>query len=158
MIKKKFPLLSFESSSLDSRKGKMHFVNINVIFISLSKTFFQKFVFSSKDSYNASFIVPLFLHCSHMTHASARCAELLWLRIGYVKCLQSFKTFVPKGLEMRKKSLERHFYAKITSRAGSEHGPCLMNNTTNIFVVLDLIVLHNGDNLLKMNDRFEADH
>ena len=44
----------------------------------------------------------------------------------------------------------------MTSRAGSKHGPCLMNNITNIFVVLDLIVLHNGNNLLKINDRFRA--
>ena len=63
----------------------------------------------------------------------------------------------PKGFEVRKKSLERHFYEKIPSRAGSKHGPCLMNNITNIFVVLDLIVLQNGNNLLKMNDGFEAD-
>ena len=51
----------------------------------------------------------------------------------------------PKGFEVRKKSLERHFYEKIISRAGSKHGPRLMNNLTNIFVVLDLIVLHNGN-------------
>ena len=58
---------------------------------------------------------------------------------------------------MRKKSLEKHFYETITGRAGSEHGPCLMNNLTNIFVVLDLIVLQNRYNLLKMNDLFKAD-
>ena len=58
---------------------------------------------------------------------------------------------------MRKKSLERHFHEKITSRAGSKHGPCLINNIINIFVVLDLIVLHNSNNLLKINDRFGAD-
>ena len=59
---------------------------------------------------------------------------------------------------MRKKSLERHFHEKVTmGRAGSKHGPRLMNNITNIFVVLDLIVLHNGNNLLKINDRFGAD-
>ena len=58
---------------------------------------------------------------------------------------------------MRKKSLERHFHEKITSRAGSKHGPCLMINITNLFVVLDLSVLQNGGNLLKMNDHFGAD-
>ena len=58
---------------------------------------------------------------------------------------------------MRKKFLERHYFEKIPSRAGSKHGPCLMNNTTNIFVVLDLIMLQNGNNLLKMNDCFGAD-
>ena len=39
---------NFESSSLDPRKGKLHFANINVTFTSLSKTFFQKFVFLGK--------------------------------------------------------------------------------------------------------------
>ena len=58
---------------------------------------------------------------------------------------------------MRKKSMEMHFHEKIPSRAGSKHGPCLVNNITNIFLVLDLIVLHNSNNLLKMNDRFGAD-
>ena len=58
---------------------------------------------------------------------------------------------------MRKKSLERNFHEKITSKAGSKHGLCLINNITNIFVVLDLIVLHNGNNLLKINDRFGVD-
>ena len=58
---------------------------------------------------------------------------------------------------MRKKSLDGHFHEKIISRAGSKHGPCLMNNITNIFVVLDLIVFQSGNNLLKMNDRFGAD-
>ena len=58
---------------------------------------------------------------------------------------------------MRKKSLERHFHEKITSGAGSKHGLCLINNITHIFIVLDLIVLQNGNNLLKMNDRFGAD-
>ena len=62
----------------------------------------------------------------------------------------------PKGFEKRKKSQERHFYEKITTRDGNKHGPCLMNNITNIFVVLDLIALQNGNNLLKMNDRFRA--
>ena len=71
MIERKLPLLYFESSSLDPRKSKLHFVNINVTFTSLFKVFCQKFVFSSKDSCNASSIVPLFLHCSYMTHASA---------------------------------------------------------------------------------------
>ena len=58
---------------------------------------------------------------------------------------------------MRKKSLERHFQEEITRRAGSKHGSCLMNNITNIFVVLDLIALQNDNNLLKMNDGFGAD-
>ena len=59
---------------------------------------------------------------------------------------------------MRKKSMERNnFYEKRTSRAGNKHGPCLMNNITNTFVVLDLIVLQNSNNLLKMNDSFGAD-
>ena len=71
MIERKLPLLSFESSSLDPRKGKLHLSNINVTFTSLSKTFCQKFVFSSKDSCNTFSIVPLFLHCLYMTHASA---------------------------------------------------------------------------------------
>ena len=62
MIEKKLPLLSFESSSLDPRKGKLHFAKINVTFTSLSKTFCQKFVFSSKDSCNTSSIVLLFPH------------------------------------------------------------------------------------------------
>ena len=61
-----------------------------------------------------------------------------------------------KGFEARKKSLEKHFPEKITSRAGSKHGPCLMNSITDIFVV-DLIVEQNGNNLLKMNNRFGAD-
>ena len=43
---------------------------------------------------------------------------------------------------------------KITWRAGSKNGLCMMNNTTNIFVVLDLIVLQNGNNLLKMHHHF----
>ena len=63
----------------------------------------------------------------------------------------------PKGFEVHKKVLERHFHEKITSRAGSKHSLCLINNITNIFAVLDLIVLHNGNNLLKINDRFGAD-
>ena len=63
----------------------------------------------------------------------------------------------PKGFEVSKKSLERHFHEKITSRAGSKHSPCLVNNITNIFVVLDLIALQNGNNLLKINKRFGAD-
>ena len=67
-----------------------------------------------------------------------------------------FNLLYPKGFEVRKKSLERHFHEKITSRAGSKHGPCLINKITNIFVVLDLIVLQNGYSLLKMNDRFRA--
>ena len=75
MIEKKLPLLSFDSSSLDPRKAELHFANINVTFTSLSKTFCQKFVFSSKNSYNASFIAHLFRHCSYMTHVSARCVE-----------------------------------------------------------------------------------
>ena len=58
---------------------------------------------------------------------------------------------------MCKKYLERHFYEKITSRAGSKHSPGLMNNITNIFVVLDLIVLYDANNLLKTNDHFGAD-
>ena len=58
---------------------------------------------------------------------------------------------------MRKKSMERHFYDKITSRAGSKHDPCLMNNITNIFVVLVLIVLQNDNKLLKMNNHFGTD-
>ena len=70
MIERKLPLLSFESSSLDPRKGKLHFVNINVTFTSLSNTFCQKLFFFSKDSCNASSIVPLFLHCSYITQVS----------------------------------------------------------------------------------------
>ena len=58
---------------------------------------------------------------------------------------------------MLKKSLERYFYEKISSRVDSKHGPCLMDNITNIFVVLDLIVLQNSNNLFKMNDRFGTD-
>ena len=67
------------------------------------------------------------------------------------------KMLYPKGFETRKKSLEKHFHEKITSRAGSKHGPCLLNNVTNIFVVLDLNVLQNSNNLLKLNERFGAD-
>ena len=63
----------------------------------------------------------------------------------------------PKSLEVRKKFLEKYFHEKITSRAGSKHDPCLMNNISNIFVVLDLMVLQNGNNLLKINDCFGAD-
>ena len=62
-----------------------------------------------------------------------------------------------KGFEVCKKYLKRHFCEKITSRAVSKHGPCLMNNITNVFVDLDLVVLHNGNNLWKINDRFGAD-
>ena len=47
MIERKLPLLSFESSLLDPQKGKLHFANIHVTFTILSKTFFQKFVFST---------------------------------------------------------------------------------------------------------------
>ena len=61
------------------------------------------------------------------------------------------------GFEVRKKTLERHFNKQITSRADSKHGPFLINNITDMFVDLDLIVLHNGNNLLKINDRFGAD-
>ena len=71
MIEGKLPLLSFESSSLNPQKDKLHLANINVTFTSLSKTFCQRFVFSSKDSFNASSIVLLFFHCSYMTRASA---------------------------------------------------------------------------------------
>ena len=71
MIERKFPWVSLKSSSLDLRKGKLHFANTNVTFTSFSKTFYEKFIFSSKDSCNASPIVPLFLHCSYITHASA---------------------------------------------------------------------------------------
>ena len=42
-----------------------------------------------------------------------------------------------KDFEVHTKPLERHFHEKITSSAGSKHGPCLINNITNIFVVLD---------------------
>ena len=63
----------------------------------------------------------------------------------------------PRGFEVRKKSLERYFFEKITSRAGSKHVLCLMNNLNNIFAVLDLILLLNGNNLLKINDRFGED-
>ena len=70
MMERKLPLLSFESSSLDPQKGKLHFANINVTFTSLSKTFYQKFVFSSKNLCNVFSIVPLFLHCLYMTHVS----------------------------------------------------------------------------------------
>ena len=48
MIERKLLLLSFESSSLDPRKGKLHFACINVTFTSPSKTFCQKFVFPAK--------------------------------------------------------------------------------------------------------------
>ena len=58
---------------------------------------------------------------------------------------------------MRKKYLERYFHEKIASKADSKHRPCLMGNITNIFVVLDLMVLQNANNLLKMNDRLGAD-
>ena len=77
--------------------------------------------------------------------------ELSWLRIRSVKCLQSFKLVVLQGFEDHKKSLERHFLA------GRKDGSWLMNNIAIIFVVLDLIVLQNGNNLLKMNGRFGAD-
>ena len=62
----------------------------------------------------------------------------------------------PKGFEERKKFLERHFHEKKVSRTRNKHGPCLMNNVANIFIVLNLIVLQNGNNLLKMTDRFGA--
>ena len=45
MIERKLPLLSFESSSLDPRKGKLHFANIKIAFTSFSKTCCQKFIF-----------------------------------------------------------------------------------------------------------------
>ena len=51
------------------------------------------------------------------------------------------------GFEVRKKSLDRHFHEKIFRRDGNKLGPFLMNNITNIFVVLDLTVLQNGNNL-----------
>ena len=63
----------------------------------------------------------------------------------------------PIGFEVRKKFQERHSHDKITSRAGSKHGRCLVNNIIYIIVVLDLIMLHNANNLLKTNDRFEVD-
>ena len=71
--------------------------------------------------------------------------------LGHLNLLSS------KGFEVRKKSLDRHFHWKITSRSGSKHSLCLINNITNIFVVLELIVLQNDNNLLKMNYRFGAD-
>ena len=156
MIERKLPLLSFESSSLDPRKGKLHFANINVTFTSLSKTFCQKFVFSSKDSCNASSIFPCF-SIAHLWHTPP---HDLWsfhgLKFAAINASSHLNLLYLKGFEVRKKSLKRHFYEKITSRAGSKNGPCLINNITNIFVVLDLIVLLIGNNLLKMNDRFGA--
>ena len=142
--------------TLDRRKGKLHFANINVTFISLFKKFCQKFVFSSKDSCNASSIVPCF-SIARIWHTPT---HDVWSFHGFkfaaINASSHLNLLYPKGFEVRMKSLERHFYEKITSRAGSKHGPCLMNNITNIFVVLDLIVLHNGNNLLKINDRFGA--
>ena len=44
----------------------------------------------------------------------------------------------------------------VIIRAGNEHGPCFINNITNIFVVIDLIVLRNDNNLLKINNHFGA--
>ena len=35
--------------------------------------------------------------------------------------------------------------------------PCLVNNLTDTFLVLDLIKSHNSNNLLKTTNRFEAD-
>ena len=63
----------------------------------------------------------------------------------------------PKGFEVRKKSLERHFHEKITSSGDSKHSPCFMNSITNIFVVLGLIMSQNDNTLLKINNRFGAD-
>ena len=79
------------------------------------------------------------------------------LKFPAINAFSHLNLLYPKGFEVRKKSLERNFHENITSRAGSKPSPCLMNNITNIFVVLDLIVLHNGNNLLKINDHFGAD-
>ena len=59
--------------------------------------------------------------------------------------------------KVRKKFQERHFYEIITSRSGSKLGQCVVNNMTNIVVVLDLIMLHTSGNLLKTNDCFGTD-
>ena len=59
-----------------------------------------------------------------------------------------------KSFPVDKKFLESHFHEKTISRAGSKHGPCLMNNITSIFVVSELIVLQNDNNLLKINNHF----
>ena len=74
-----------------------------------------------------------------------------------INVVSHLNLYYPKGFKVRTKSLDKHFHEKITSRAGSKHDPCLINNITNIFVVLDMIVLHNGNNLLKINNRFGAD-
>ena len=156
MIEKKLPLLSFESSSLDPQKGQLHFADINVTFTSLSKTLCEKFVFSSKDSCNASSIVP----CYSIAHIWHTPTHDVWSFHGFefavINASSRLNLLYPNGFEVLKKSLKRHFHEKITTRAGSKHGPCLMNNITNIFVVVDLIVLRNGNNLLKINDRSGA--
>ena len=85
----------------------------------------------------------------------------MWSFYGFkfaaINAYSHLNQLYPKGFKVRRKSLERHFYEKITSRAGSKHDPCLINNVTNIFVDLDVVVFQNGNNLLKMNDSFGAD-
>ena len=61
MLERKLPVLSFESSSLDPRKGKFYFANINITFTSLSKAFCQKFFFSAKTRATL-LLYPLFLY------------------------------------------------------------------------------------------------
>ena len=110
MIERKLPLLSFESSSLDLEKGKLHFANINLTFTSLSKTFFQKFVFSSKDLCNAFSVVPLFLHCSYVTHALHDVWNFHGFAFAVINASRRLNLLYLKGFEVRKKSLERDFY------------------------------------------------
>ena len=113
MIERKLPLVSFESSSLDPRKGKLHFANINVTFTSLSKTFCQKFVFSSKDLCNAFSIVSLFLHSSYMTHTRQHdVLSFHGFEFAATNACSYLNLLYPKGFEVRKKSLERHFHEK----------------------------------------------
>ena len=137
MIERKLPLLSIESSSLDSRKGKSHFVDNNVTFTSLSKTFRPKFVFSRKDASNVFLLSPVSPLLINDTRLRMMHGVLFHgFEFAGINASSHLNLLYTKGFEVCKKSLERHFNERINSRANSKQGRCLMNN----FVVLDLIM------------------
>ena len=140
-IARRLPLLSFESSLLDPRKGKLHFANINVAFTSLSKTFFQKFVFPA-ETRATLLLLSLYFSIAHIWHTLLH--DVCSFEFAAINAPSNLNLLYPKGFKMHRKSLERHFHKKITSRTGSKRGPCLMNNITDTFVVLELIVLQNS--------------
>ena len=77
-VERKLPLLSFERSSLDPRKGKLHFANINVTFTSLSKTFFQKSVFFQQR------LVQRFFYCPPVSPLLIYDTRLLMMCVAFM--------------------------------------------------------------------------